>query len=155
VARALAALTLQWREPMPMRKTKPDARQCALLLLALLEKRATKRNRTLSRARLSELTLRKLWQRNSFGPSFVFAVNEWLNDVSWAIFFAGTTYGAVRTGVVESWTTVAAKWLAEDADAIAGGTYDYADLEQTLFSENNDEDAEDEEDADDDTEISQ
>ena len=48
-------------------------------------------------------------------------VAEWLSGAGVTLFFAGSTYGLVRTSVVESWPRVTSKRITEDLRAVAQG----------------------------------
>ena len=84
----------------------PPARECALLLRLLevkeQERKAKSRNATegkdgkVSRLRIAEVSLRRLWLRRRISAEFVEEVAEWLSGADWSLFFAGTTYTKSR-----------------------------------------------------------
>jgi hypothetical protein len=65
-------------------------------------------------------------------PEFVEEVAEWLSGADFTLFFAGSTYGLVRTSVVESWPRVTSKRLSADLLKVAQGSFDFSKLERLL-----------------------
>lgn len=102
----------------------PDAQECALLLLRLLEIRNAE-SAAVSRVRLSELTLRRLWQRDRIGRELIEEIQEWLSRGGWSLFYARTTYAAVRTSAVLSWARVSSKRMADELNQIRNGEFDF------------------------------
>src|SRR5215218_9500705 len=49
--------------------------------------------------------------RRRISPEFVEEVAEWLSSAGVTLFFAGSTYAAVKTSVVESWPRITSKRL--------------------------------------------
>jgi|SRR3954452_9976608 hypothetical protein len=101
-----------------------SAQECALVLLRLLEMR-NEETSGVSRVRLSELTLRRLWGRNRISEELLAEIQEWLWRGGWSLFYAQTTYAAVRTSAVLSWTRLSSKRMAEDLHKIQDGTFDF------------------------------
>src|SRR5215211_1550676 len=101
-------------EPRPVNTVaglyKPTARECALLLLRLIEVKEKERQREVSRLRIAEISLKRLWGRRRISPEFAEEVAEWLSGADFTLFFAGTTYAVVKTSVVESWPRTTSKW---------------------------------------------
>lgn len=119
-----------------MKKNRPrlfDAQECALLLLRLLEMR-NKEPPPVSRVRLSELTLRRLWGRDRLSRELLEEIQEWLSRGGWSLFYARTTYAAVRTSAVLSWARLSSKRMAEDLEQIRDGSFDF-DLHLHLISD--------------------
>jgi hypothetical protein len=104
-----------------------NAQECAIVLLRLIELRNQDPAST-TRVRLSELTLRRLWGRHRLDRDFVEEVQEWLFRGGWTLFFAGTTYAAVRTSAVLNWSRLSSNRLAEDI-----GTDDLRDIHNSGF----------------------
>jgi hypothetical protein len=102
------------------RPYQPDALECAILLLLLVQSK----DRT--RARLAEITLKRLWKRRRLGDEFLREVQEWLFRAGWALFYAGTTFGLVKTKAVEGWPRVTSKELAADLTEVARGKFDFS-----------------------------
>jgi len=69
-------------------------------------------------------------------------VAEWLSGACVTLFFAGSTYAAVKTSVVESWPRITSKRLNSDLQAVAQGAYDFSTLERLLAAPNHEEDDE-------------
>ena len=104
----------------------PTAQECALLLLRLLEVRDGQS--PVSRVRLSDLTLRRLFGRNRLGPELLEEVQEWLARGGWTLFSAGSTYAAVRVGAVTSWSRVSSKRMADELKNVRDGSFDFNTL---------------------------
>jgi hypothetical protein len=88
------------RAPRPY---KPDALECAILLLLLVQPEER------TRARLAEITLKRLWSRRRLRDDFLREVQDWLFRAGWALFYAGTTFAIVKTKAVEGWPRVTYK----------------------------------------------
>lgn len=116
----------------------PDPQQCALLLLRLLELR--NEENAVSRVRLSELTLRRLWTRGRLSEEFLNEVQEWLSRGGWTLFFAQTTYAVIKTSVVLSWSRLASKRMDDDLEKVRQGTFDFGELLHLLEVEEDFED---------------
>jgi hypothetical protein len=102
------------------RPYQPDALECAILLLLLVQPK--ERNRV----RLAEITLKRLWKRRRLGDEFLREVQEWLFRAGWALFYAGTTFGLVRTEAVEGWPRVTSKELEAELEKVARGQFDFS-----------------------------
>jgi len=110
-----------------MKKNRPrllDGQECAVLLLRLLEIR-NEESPAVSRVRLSELTLRTLWGRDRISRELLEEIQEWLSRGGWSLFYARTTFAAVRTSVVLSWARLSSKRMAEDLKQIRDGSFDF------------------------------
>ena len=110
----------------------PDARECALLLLRLLQSKEAESGRALSRFRVAEISLRRIWGRHRITPEFVDDVNEWLLRAGRTLFFAGNSYGVITTNAVENWSRLSSKRIAQEIEQALAGAYDFAALEQLL-----------------------
>jgi hypothetical protein len=117
---------------MARSKYRPTARESALLLLALFEKRAAERGR-LTRVRFGGLTLRRIANRSVLPPDFVAEVADWLHGAGWLLFaVASTGYGAVRVDSLRNWPTVASRSVGDTLDEVFSGRCDFADLEHLI-----------------------
>jgi hypothetical protein len=132
--------------PRRSRLYKPTARECALLLLRLIEVKGEARKREITRLRVAEVSLTRLWGRRRISPEFAEEVAEWLSAADFSLFFAGTTYAVVKTSVVESWPRATSKRLSADVLKVAQGAYDFSELEYLLPVAKEDEDSKGEED---------
>src|SRR3954464_11286783 len=95
------------------------------------------------RLRIAEISLKRLWGRRRIAPEFVEEVAEWLSGAGVTLFFAGATYAAVKTSVVESWPRVTSKRISADVKAVAQGIFDFSRLEP-LMAVSDQEEGEDE-----------
>lgn len=120
----------------PTRGTRymPSARECALLLLHLIEIKEAAAKREFARIRVYEVSLRRLWCRQQVTPDLIRDVNEWLLFAGRALFFAGTTYAIVRTSAVDGWPPMAAKRARDVIDAVTVGDFDFSTLEHLIPS---------------------
>jgi hypothetical protein len=113
-------------------KCKPDGRQCALLLLRLIEERGQRRKEKMTRVRLADMTLKHLWNRQRLTEQFLGEVQEWLLIAGWALVDAGSTFGAVKINAVANWPHVSSKRLAQEIDQVIRGKFNFDDLEHFL-----------------------
>jgi hypothetical protein len=81
--------------------------------------------RDISRVRLAEITLKRLWGRHRLTDDFLAEVQEWLFRAGWALFYAGTTFAMVKTKAVEGWPRVSSKRLRGELDEVARGEFDF------------------------------
>jgi hypothetical protein len=112
---------------------KPTGQEAALLLRLALKKRGDARGKEMTRARLSRLTLKLLWNREDLTEAWLAEVNEWLLSAGWKLFYAGTTFGVVKTSVVENWPRVPSKILETQIEELKRGEFDFAQLEHDLL----------------------
>jgi hypothetical protein len=113
---------------------KPNARECALLLLGLIERRDSGREKPMTRVRLAEITLKRLWNRERLTEQFLSDVSDWLLTAGWALFFAGTTYAAVQIGAVENWPAISSKRMSDELRRVVRGQFDFDSLEHLLIA---------------------
>jgi hypothetical protein len=106
------------------RPSLPNAQECALLLLCLLEHR-NQEPPAVSRVRLSELTLKTLWGRDRIGRDLLEETQEWLSRGGWSLFYARTTYAAVRISAVLGWSRLSSKRMGDELKQILDGTFDF------------------------------
>ena len=96
--------------------------------------------------RLAEITLKRLWNRSRLSDQFLAEVSEWLLTVGWALFFAGSTYAAVRTSAVENWPPISSKRIQAELNAVRAGKFDFAALEHLFDGGRGDDQVDDEDD---------
>ncbi len=113
--------------------TRPDERQCAMLIAHLLARKQELAGREVTRARLSEITLQRLFGRQRISPEFLVEVQEWLFRVGWVLFFAGTTYAVVNSKVIDGWRRISSKLIKEDLEKVRRGEPIFDDLEHLLL----------------------
>jgi hypothetical protein len=109
--------------------TQPDPRQAALLVLHVL------RTKDITRARLTEITLRRLWRRTRISQELVLEVQEYLLHAGWVLFWAGSSYAVIQVGAVEGWPRISSKRISEELRDVAIGRFDFDALEPLLLSE--------------------
>ena len=114
--------------------SRPDERQCAMLIAHLLaaKQQDLPGNRELTRARLSEITLQRLFMRRRISPEFLAEVQEWLFRAGWVLFFAGTTYAVVKMKTVDGWGRISSERIRGDLDKVDEGGFAYDALEYLL-----------------------
>jgi hypothetical protein len=78
------------------------------------------------------MTLKRLWNRESLTDPWLAEVNEWLLSAGWTLLHAGSTFGVVRTSVVENWPRIASKRIQEVLDQVARGNFDFSKIEHLL-----------------------
>jgi hypothetical protein len=115
---------------------KPGPRECALLLLRLIENKEQERKGRMTRMRLSDLTLKRLWDRARLTREFLAEVEEWLLAAGWALIFAGSTFAAVKVSSVENWPRISWKRIAEELASVSRDEYDFTALEHLLVPPN-------------------
>jgi hypothetical protein len=109
----------------------PSARQAALLVLHLLGTAVL--DRPVSRARLTEITIRRLWRRSRVADRFLLEVQEFLLSAGWALFWAGSSYAIIRVAAVEGWQRISSKRIDHDLESIARGQFKFAEIEHLVL----------------------
>ena len=104
---------------------KLDANQCALVVLRAIEERGQRRGKRLTRARVSEASLKALCIRETITRDWLDQINEWLLSAGWILIEAGGTYGAIKVTVVENWPRVASAHMQGDLAQIKLGKFDF------------------------------
>jgi hypothetical protein len=123
----------------------PTERECALLVLRLVQAKAHESGRVVTRARLSEITLRNLWVRSRITDDFVAGVQEILIHGGWALFWVGTSYAIVKLDVIDGWPRISSKRLEAEIEEVKRGTYEkFGELEKLLVTEEDAADVDDE-----------
>jgi hypothetical protein len=130
-------------------------REAALLLLRLFELREAKRDKPMTRAKLTVPMLKTLWNRPRLAPEFLQEVADWLLIAGWVFFYAGPTYAAVRVSAVTNWPRVSTKSIAGELKQIAvefveleenGADQYFAEREHLLWKPDHETKVEDDED---------
>ncbi len=116
------------------RAAQPSGRECAMLIAHLLATKQKEVDREVTRARLAEITLRRLCCRQRISAKFLLEVQEWLLRSGWILFFAGTTYAVVKTKVIGGWGRISSKRIANDLRQVARGRFKFEKLEHLLFA---------------------
>jgi hypothetical protein len=131
----------------PSRPHFPTQRQCALLILRLIrardeefETKGVKRN--VSRARISQNTIRKLCGRSQFSPDFLLEVQEYLLAAGWALFCIGPThYAIIKLESVLGWGRISSTRIADELKLVPRGNFPWKEQESLLTSELSDDSA--------------
>jgi hypothetical protein len=128
----------------------PTSRECALLVLRLLQVRQEeinerKESREVSRARISQSTIRKLSGRSQVPTDFLIEVQEFLLAAGWALFCIGPThYAIIKLKAVRGWARTSSNRIDDELKAVARGKYDFAALEKLLLLDESEADEGDE-----------
>ena len=107
----------------------PTEWQCALLILCLIRARERefeerRLKRKVSRARLSQNTIRKLCGRSQIANDFLLLVQEYLLAAGWALFCIGPThYAIIKLELVQGWSRISSKRIAEDLKLLPHGEF--------------------------------
>jgi hypothetical protein len=131
--RAIDAGAQKVKAALQDRFSQPTAREAALLVLHLVFTKQRETNRQVTRARLSELAVRRLWVRSRIPEEFFQDVQEILIHAGWALFWAGSSYAIIKTDAVEGWTLISSKRVTDDLEKVSRGSYDYNQLENLLL----------------------
>jgi hypothetical protein len=122
------------KPPTVDRYHQPTARQCALLILRLMQVREEEVHREVSRARISQSTLRKLCGRSQIANDFLLEIQEFLLAAGVSLFCVGPTHYAIITlKAVEGWGRISSKRIEDDLRLVAHGKYDFEQLEPLLI----------------------
>jgi hypothetical protein len=118
----------------------PSARECALLILRLMQAREQEVvDREVSRARISQSTIRSLCGRNQITNDLLLEIQEFLLAGGWCLFCAGPTHFAIiKRKAVEGWARISSGRIKDELAAVVHGQYDFARLEPLLMSQESD-----------------
>jgi hypothetical protein len=119
---------------MPEVFHRPTAREAALLVLLLLQTREQETGKAVTRARLTEITLRRLWGRTRISSELVLEVQEDLLHAGWVLFWAGSSYAIIQVSSVEGWPRISSKRINDKLDQIRRGKFDFGELEPLLLA---------------------
>ena len=86
----------------------------------------------MTRAQISEVTLKRLWKRALLTEAFLGEVRIWLLAAGWALFDTGSVYGAVRSDAMKNWPSLASRRIADELALVARGELDFKTLERLL-----------------------
>jgi hypothetical protein len=108
---------------------KPSPRECAALFLLLVAEREGRTERSVSRVRLSELTLKRLCNRHGIGNQFKAEFREWMMEAGWVLVETGSTFAAVKSDTAADWPRLSAKRIRSRLDEVAEGKFDFSALD--------------------------
>ncbi len=135
-------------EKMPSqdRLFQPTAREAALLVLHLLGAGGMDR-RPVSRARLTEITIRRLWRRTRVAEGFLLEVQEFLLSAGWVLFWAGSSYAIIKVAAVEGWPRMSSKRIEDDLQRLSDRRFsnEFFDRIEDVLLRGDDHTADDEE----------
>lgn len=112
----------------------PEARECAILLLLLMERKAADMGKEIVRMRVSELTLKRLWSRGRLNDALLSEVGEFLHRAGWALFYSGRTFAMVRAATVDQWTRVSSKHMKKEIEQAWRGQFAFEEHYDRLFA---------------------
>jgi hypothetical protein len=122
----------------------PTEWQCALLILCLIQAREDEfekkgLERKVSRARLSQNTIRKLCGRSQITGDFLLEVQEYLLTAGWALFCIGPThYAIIKLESVQGWSRISSKRIADELELVPRGKFPWKKYEYLLAAEQTD-----------------
>jgi hypothetical protein len=123
----------------------PTAHECVLLLLRLIQAKGEESGRAVTRARLTEATLRHLWIRSRITDDLLGDVQEILAHAGWTLFWTGSSYAIAMLDAINGWARISAKRLEAELEQVKRGKYDkFADLEKLLLGDDDNAEADDE-----------
>jgi hypothetical protein len=117
----------------------PSARECALLILRLMQAREQEVQREVSRARISHTTLRSLCGRSQITSDLLLEIQEFLLAAGWCFFCVGPThYAIIKKKAVEGWARISSGRIKDELTAVSSGRYDFEPLEPLLMPQESD-----------------
>jgi hypothetical protein len=117
----------------------PTARECALLILRLMQAREQEVHREVSRVRISQSTLRHLCGRSQISHDLLLEVQEFLLTAGWCLFCVGPThYALIKKKAVEGWGRISSGRIKDELTAVSHGRYDFEPLEPLLIPRESD-----------------
>jgi len=108
----------------------PAPRECALLILRLLQARLEEQKhrgeRDVTRARISQATIRRLCGRSQVPPELLVDIQEFLLAAGWCLFCIGPSYfGIIKLKNVEGWPRISSGRIGRELIDVAKGKGDY------------------------------
>jgi hypothetical protein len=117
----------------------PSPREGALLILRLMKAREQEVHREVSRARISQSTLRGLCGRSQITNDLLVEVQEFLLAGGWCLFCVGPThYALIKKKAVEGWARISSGRIKDELTAVSHGQYDFEPLEPLLLPKESD-----------------
>jgi hypothetical protein len=118
--------------------------QCTLLILLLIEARekelqARGRRRSITRARISQNTIRRLCGRAHLPDAFLWDLQQHMLAAGWALFpISPAHFAVIKLESVQGWGRISTKRIAEDLGRVARGTFRWKEHVHLLHSANAD-----------------
>ncbi len=119
-------------EPPPPLIRLLTAEQVTLLILHLMATKAVQSRSEKTRARLTDVTMRRLTGRTRISEEFLSEVQEYLLRAGWALFWAGSSYAIIKVSAIEGWARVSSKRIADDLRKVARSEFDFGQLTHLL-----------------------
>jgi len=92
------------------------------------------KDRELSRARISQSTLRTLCGRSQISNDLLLGIQEFLLVSGWCLFCAGPThFGLIKRSAVEGWARISSGRIGNELTDVSRGQYDFGQLEPLLM----------------------
>jgi hypothetical protein len=113
---------------------KPSPRECALLFLRLVEEREERRGKAVTRLRLSETTLMRLWNRKRLTVELLQEIDEWLLTAGWVLISGASTFGAVKEEAIGNWPRISTSQIGKTLEQVVKGVFDFGELEHLLVT---------------------
>jgi hypothetical protein len=138
VSRPATSEADQWKPP-----GRPTEWQVALLILRLVQAREAEfkekgLKRNMSRARISQNTIRRLCGRSQISNEFLIEVQEYLLAAGWALFYIGPTYyGVIKLESVQGWGRISSKRIAGDLHKVQRGEFKWEQYKDLLLPTQN------------------
>jgi hypothetical protein len=124
-------------KPENARYHRPSARESALLVLRLLQVREEEVGREVSRARISQTTLRSLCGRGQISNDLLLEIQEFLLVAGWCLFCVGPTHFAIiRKKAVEGWPRISSGRIKSELTDVSRQQYNFERLEPLLMPQN-------------------
>lgn len=118
---------------------RPTEWQVALLILRMVQAREAEfqergLERKVSRARISQNTIRRLCGRSQISNDFLTEVQEYLLAAGWALFYIGPTYyGMIKLESVQGWSRISSKRIAGDLNEVQRGEFEWKKYKKLLM----------------------
>jgi hypothetical protein len=116
----------------------PAEWQCALLILLLIQARENElkkkeSKREVSRARISQNTIRRLCGRGQLSADFMLEVQEYLLAAGWALFCIGPNYYAlIKLESVQGWSRISSKRIVNELAEVRRGSFKWEAYKELL-----------------------
>jgi len=114
------------------KRHRANSKECALMLLHLIDAKQKEMDRPLSRFCVSSLSLERMWGRSRITPKLTERVAQWLLRAGRIFFFAGDSYGVILISAVEGWARLSSKRISAEIEDALAGDFDFSALEHLL-----------------------
>jgi hypothetical protein len=112
----------------------PTPRECAMLILRLLEARGQEVEGEVSRARISQVTVRRMCGRGQLTTDFIHDLQNILLAAGWCMFCVGPThYAVIKVKSVEGWSRISSKRISDELTRVSRGQFDFRQVEHLLL----------------------